>query len=161
MPRQRCRFDPSPPMNILKNLTVLCAASLLLACSSVDVGSVGKDGNVPPEQAAKQQLAGDMPIPLNATIRPQETLVMGAGNSWMGRISMVVPGEPQAVFAYFRDGMPGAGWTLTSSSYSKLSLLTFIKADRVATVQLQSSNFIGNEVLITVTRAVRPAAAKP
>ena len=71
----------------------------------------------------------------------------------MGRISLTVPGEPQAVFAYFRDGLPGSGWALTSSSYSKLSLLTFSKGDRVATVQLQVSNFGANEVTITVTPA--------
>jgi hypothetical protein len=114
---------------------------------------------------AAKQLAGDMPIPQGATVRPQESLVMGSGNRWMGRISLTVPGEPQTVFAYFRDGLPGSGWALTSSSYSKLSLLTFSKGDRVATVQLQVSNFGVNEVTITVTPAVvpsgRPAAATP
>ena len=70
----------------------------------------------------------------------------------------MLSGEPQTVFAYFRDSMPGAGWTLTSSSFSKLSLLTFTKAERMATVQMQGSNFGGNEVLITVAPAVRAAA---
>ena len=145
-------------MNPLKSLTVLCAASLLTACAGVDMASPGKDGGGPPEPSAKQ-LAGDMPIPQGSTVRPQDTLVMGAGNRWMGRISLTVPGEPQNVFAYYRDGLPGAGWSLTSSSYSRLSLLTFIKADRVATIQMQASNFGGNEVTITVTPAVTPAPA--
>jgi hypothetical protein len=151
----RCRFD-TPTMNPLKSLTVLCATSVLMACAGVDMASPGKDGGGPPEPSAKQ-LAGDMPIPQGATIRPQDTLVMGAGNRWMGRITLTVPGEPQNVFAYYRDGLPGAGWSLTSSSYSKLSLLTFIKADRVATIQMQASSFGGNEVTITVTPAVTPA----
>ena len=153
----RCRFD-TPTMNILKSLTALSATSMLMACASVDMASPGKDGGGLPEPSAKQ-LAGDMPIPQGATIRPQDTLVMGAGNRWMGRISLSVPGEPQNVFAYYRDGLPGAGWSLTSSSYSKLSLLTFIKADRVATIQMQASNVGGNEVTITVTPAVTPAPA--
>lgn len=143
-------------MKTLKPLTVLCATSLLMACASVDMASPGKDGAGPSEPSAKQ-LAGDMPIPPGATIRPQDTLVMGAGNRWMGRISLTVPGEPQNVFAYYRDGLPGAGWSLTSSSYSKLSFLTFLKADRVATIQMQASNFGSNEVTITVTPAVAPA----
>ena len=151
----RCRFD-IPTMNTLKSLTALCATSMLMACASVDMASTGKDGGGPPEPSAKQ-LAGDMPIPQGSTVRPQDTLVMGAGNRWMGRISLTVPGEPQNVFAYYRDGLPGAGWSLTSSSYSKLSLLTFIKADRVATIQMQASSFSGNEVTITVTPAVTPA----
>lgn len=55
--------------------------------------------------------------------------------------------------------MSGAGWTLTSSCFSKLSLQTFAKAERIATVQMQGSGFGGgNEVLITVARAVKPAS---
>lgn len=102
-----------------------------------------------------------MPIPATATVRPQETLVMGTGNRWMGRISLSVPGDSQVVYAYFRDGLPSAGWTLTSSSYSKLSFLTFSKAERVATIQIQSASFGGNEVTITVTPAAKPASAAP
>ena len=150
-------------MNTFKSLILLCASSTLMACANVDLAS-GKESAGSPEPSAKQ-LAGDMPIPPGATVRPQESLVMGSGNRWMGRISLNVPDDPQNVFAYFRDGLPGSGWALTSSSYSKLSLLTFNKGDRVATVQLQVSNFGVNEVTITVTPAVvpagKPASATP
>jgi hypothetical protein len=149
-----------PTMNILKYLALLCSTSLLMACGSVDIRPVGKDGAAPPEPSATQ-LAGDMPIPAGASVRPQETLVMGTGNRWMGRISLSVPGDSQVVYAFFRDGLPSAGWVLTSSSYSKLSFLTFSKVERVATIQIQSSSFGGNEVTITVTPATKPASATP
>ncbi len=147
-------------MNILKYLTLLCTACVLLACSSVDIRPTSKDGGPAPEPSTAQ-LAGDMPIPQGATIRPQETLVMGSGNRWMGRISLSVPGESQAIYTYYRDGLPSAGWVLTSSSYSKLSFLTFSKAERVATVQIQSASFGGHEVTITVTPATKPGNATP
>ena len=147
-------------MNILKYLTLLCTSCALVACSSVDIRQPSKDGASAPEPSATQ-LAGDMPIPPGATIRPQETLVMGTGNRWMGRISLSVRGESQAVYTYYRDSLPSAGWILTSSSYSKLSFLTFNKAERVATVQIQSASFGGNEVTITVTPATKPGNATP
>jgi hypothetical protein len=149
-----------PTMNVVTYLVLLCSAPLLVACGSVDIRPTGKDGAPAPEQSASQ-LAGDMPIPAGATVRPQETLVMGTGNRWMGRISLSVPGDSQVAYAYFRDGLPSAGWVLTSSSYSKLSFLTFSKAERMATIQIQTSSFGGNEVTITVTPATKPANTTP
>ncbi len=143
-------------MTAIKTLLVLSIAGLMLACNSIGNAPVASDSTVSGNIA--KQLAGDVPLPQGAVIKQQDTLVMGAGASWTGRLSLSVSGEPQTVFAYFRDSMPGAGWTLTSSSFSRLSLLTFTKAERMATVQMQGSNFGGNEVLITVAPAVRAAA---
>jgi hypothetical protein len=146
-------------MTAIKTLLVLSTAFLTLACSSMGSTPMGSDSAV--TEATAKQLTGDVPLPSGATIKQQDTLVMGSGNTWMGRLSLTVSGDAQSVFAYFRDGLPGAGWTLTSSSFSKLSLLTFTKADRVATVQMQGGSFGGNEVLITVAPAVRPASPRP
>lgn len=143
-------------MTSLKTLLVFSATFALLACNSLGSTPVGGDSTV--TEATAKQLAGDVPLPQGAVIKQQDTLVMGSGNTWMGRLSLTVPGEAQPAFAWFRDNLPAAGWTLTSSSFSKLSLLTFTKAERVATVQMQGSNFGGNEVLITVAPAVRPAS---
>lgn len=143
-------------MTSIKTLLVLSTTFALLACSSMGSTPMGSDSTV--TEATSKQLAGDVPLPQGAVIKQQDTLVMGSGNTWMGRLSLTVPGEAQPAFAWFRDNLPAAGWTLTSSSFSKLSLLTFTKAERVATVQMQGSNFGGNEVLITVAPAVRPAS---
>lgn len=148
-----------PAMNLLKCLFVLSSA-LLLGCSSVNLAAPGQVEGAPPEAPARQ-LAGDMPLPPGATVRAQDTLVMGTGNRWTGRISLAVAGEPQNAFTFFRDGLPGAGWALMSSSFSRLSVLTFAKGDRIATVQIQAANFGGNDVSITVTPAVRPAGSTP
>ncbi len=145
-------------MNSIKYLLILSFAALLTACAAVGP-SAGGDGTV--TAATSKQLTGDVPLPPGATIKPQETLVMGTGSTWVGRISLSVSGDPQSVFAYFRDNLPGSGWILTSSSFSKLSLLTFTKADRVANVQIQSGSFGNNDVLITVSPSVRAGAPRP
>lgn len=144
-------------MTTTRILLAASTALALLGCSSMGNVQMGNDSTA--TEATAKQLAGDVPLPQGAVIKQQDSLVMGSGNTWMGRLNVSVAGEPQGVFAWFRDSLPGAGWTLTSSSYSKLSLLTFTKADRVATVQMQAGNFGANEVLITVAPAVRPAAA--
>jgi hypothetical protein len=142
-------------MTALKYLLVMSAVLLTAACNSMGGTSMSNDSTV--TEATAKQLSGDVPLPPGAIIRQQDTLVMGAGSNWTGRLNLSISGEPQAVFTYFRDSLPGAGWTLTSSSFSKLSLLTFTKGERVANVQMQSTNFGGNEVLITVAPAAKPA----
>jgi len=146
-------------MTPTKILIVLSSALVMLGCGAMGNAPMTSDSTV--SGVTAKQLAGDVPLPQGAVIKQQDTLVMGAGNTWMGRLSLSVSGEPQSVFAWFRDNMPGAGWTLTSSSFSRLSLLTFTKAERTATIQIQGSSFSGNEVLITVAPVVRPAAAAP
>lgn len=143
-------------MTTLKYLLVLIAALVTVACASTPMGS---DSTV--TEATSKQLSGDVPLPPGAVIKQQDTLVMGAGSTWTGRLNLTVSGDSQALFTYFRDSLPGAGWTLTSSSYSKLSLLTFTKGERVANVQMQSTSFGGNEVLITVAPVVKPGTTRP
>lgn len=148
-PELRCFM---PLYGTIKHLLILSTALASVACSSM-----GGDSTV----TEAKQLSGDVPLPPGTVIKQQDTLAMGAGSSWTGRLNLAISGEPQAVFTYFRDSLPGAGWTLTSSSFSKLSLLTFTKGERVANVQMQSSNFGGNEVLITVAPAAKPANTRP
>ena len=33
---------------------------------------------------------------------------MSTANTWLGRISLSIPGEPQPVFTYFKGGMPAS-----------------------------------------------------
>ncbi|MES2362741.1 MAG: hypothetical protein V4646_13235 [Pseudomonadota bacterium] len=146
-------------MTFIKHLLILSTALASVACSSMGGSAMGGDSTV--TEATAKQLSGDVPLPPGTVIKQQDTLVMGSGNSWTGRLNLAISGEAQAVFTYFRDSLPGAGWTLTSSSFSKLSLLTFTKGERVANVQMQSTNFGGNEVLITVAPAAKPASTRP
>ena len=143
-------------ITILKSLFVLFAAFVTVACSSTPISS---DSTV--TEATAKQLSGDVPLPPGSVIKQQDTLVMSTANTWLGRISLSVSGEPQAVFTYFKDGLPASGWTLTSSSFSKTSLLTFTKGERVANIQMQGTSFGGNDVLITVAPAARPVTSRP
>ncbi len=159
LPESRKYSAPKFPMKLPKCLLMMSIAALI-GCGSVDLTAPGQTEGAPPEAPARQ-LAGDMPLPSGTTVRAQDTLVMGTGNRWTGRISLAVAGEPQNAFTFFRDSLPAAGWALNSSSFSRLSVLTFTKGDRVATVQILAANFGGNQVNIIVTPAVRPAGSTP
>lgn len=146
-------------MTTTKLLFALLIAVCASACTSLGGTVAGGDSTV--TESTAKQLSGDVPLPPGSVIKQPETLVMSTASSWLGRISLSVAGEPQAVFTFFKDGMPAAGWLLTSSSFSKTSLLTFTKAERVANIQMQSASFGGNDVLITVAPVTRPATSRP
>ena len=148
-------------MDLIKSLVLVlsaAAAAILTACATGGSG-IGSDSMV--TEATVKQISGDVPLPPGAVIKQQDTLVMGSANNWLGRIGMSVSGEPQGIFTYFKDGMTAAGWALTSSSFSKTSLLTFTKSDRVANIQVQAANFGGNDVLITVAPSLRVVPTRP
>ena len=146
-------------MTTTKLLFVLLVALCASACTSMGGSVAGGDSTV--TEATSKQLSGDVPLPPGSVIKQQDTLVMSAASTWLGRVSLSVSGEPQAVFTYFKEGMPASGWALISSSFSKTSLLTFTKGERVANIQMQVTSFGGNDVLITVAPAVRAGAARP
>ncbi len=146
-------------MTTTKLLFALLTAVCVSGCTTIGGPALGGDSTV--TEATTKQISGDVPLPPGAVIKQQDTLVMSAASTWLGRISLSVAGEQQTVFTYFKDGMPASGWTLTSSSFSKTSLLTFTKGDRVANIQMQGTSFGGNDVLITVAPAVRPAPPRP
>ena len=88
-------------------------AFVTLGCTTM--GNVQTSNDSTLTEATAKQIARDVPLPQGTVIRQQDSLVMGSGTAWTGRLSVTVTGEPKQVSAWFRDGLPGAGWTLTSS----------------------------------------------
>ncbi len=94
-------------MTTIKYLLVLLTALTSVACATMGGRAVGNDSTV--TEATTKHLSGDVTLPPGAVVKQQDTLVMSAANTWMGRISFSVSGEPQAEFAYFRDSLPTTG----------------------------------------------------
>ncbi|MCS6767067.1 MAG: hypothetical protein MO847_12090 [Candidatus Protistobacter heckmanni] len=108
-------------------------------------------------ESIQQKLAGDLPLPRNAVIDQKESLILGGGNNWTGRIALNVGGDVKELFTFFRDQLSNAGWQTVATVLSKNSILTFIKGERSATIEL-SDGALGNRVVITVGGIARKAA---
>lgn len=139
----------------LISIATISATSLLVGCAS-NYGSVPpSDGTGAASTAPAARVADDFPIPAGSIIETEQTLVLGEGANWTGRLVLNLSGDAQSAFVFFRDQGKAFGWQLVSASYGKVSLLTFTKAQRSATVYIEEA-FRGASATVTVG----PVAAK-
>jgi hypothetical protein len=68
--------------------------------TSVAVGPDGKLQN-------PVQLLGQLPLPPGAVIRADQSLIIGAGDNWVGRVVLDVGRDVDAAYRYFSGNLPG------------------------------------------------------
>ncbi len=130
-------------------LAALVLSAVLAGCStptSLVTGGAAADAPAP------------VALPPGATVRVQDSLVMGSGDTWVGRVVANVGSDTGAAYRYFLDTYPAQGWTLLSSVRARTSLLVFARQDRTATVELTEGG-VGSGATATVTVTPRATAS--
>ncbi|MSO84988.1 MAG: hypothetical protein EXR04_03420 [Rhodospirillales bacterium] len=139
------------PKHFRNGTILLLAATLAGACEQTSgiaptTGPMFSDvGNT----AALPQF-NDVLIPAGAKIYVERTLILGE-NPWYGQLTLGVAGDLPALFEQYRRDMQSLGWQEVTSIRAAVSVITFMREDRVATVQIQASRLRGSEVTITVS----------
>ncbi len=134
-----------------------CAASLALlmaGCASSGDSPTGTPNEV---QEIQAQLLGDMPLPAAAKIIGSDSLIIGRGDNWVGRVVLSGVQTPTDIYAFFQSEYPRVGWTTISAVKSKTSILVFTKGDRTATVELNEGSLSGPKTVITITSSPKNA----
>ena len=103
----------------------------------------------------------DMPMPVCGEIDVERTLIFGTGEAWFGRMVVNTSHNSGDMFTFYRESLPGFGWKEITAVRAAVSVLTYVREDRVATIQIQARTIRGSEVTITVSphgAPVTPAA---
>jgi hypothetical protein len=108
-------------------------------------------------QEVQAQLLGDMPLPAGVKIVGADSLIIGRGDSWVGRAVLSGVQNSTDIYAFFQAEYPKSGWTTVSAIKAKTSILVFTKGDRTATVELNDGSFTGPKTLITITSSPKNA----
>ena len=93
----------------------------------------------------------DMPIPEGSNVDLEQTLVFGGGNFWFGRLVITTSFGPNEMFGFYANQLPSFGWNVITSLRSTVSVLTYAREDRVATIQIQKRTIRGAEVTVIVS----------
>ncbi len=93
----------------------------------------------------------DIPIPPESKMLLDESLIFGRDDRWTGRLALEISISVSAAFEFFQREMPDKQWIELTALRSDVSLLTFSRMDRVATVTIESEPLFGSHVMITVS----------
>ena len=94
-----------------------------------------------------EYLLYDFPMPPDAEINSDKSIIMGTGSSWSGRINLFAPDAPGKLMHYYTDTGKNMDWQLSSSTISDNIIMVFKKANRTATVEIHRSSFLETKIL--------------
>ena len=94
-----------------------------------------------------------MPLPKDARISPDKSLILGEGDNWAGRIELSSSMEPLEASTFFTTEYPKHNWQLISSTKAKLSILVFTSNTRTLTLEITEGGPLAAKSMIVMTVA--------
>ena len=142
--------------NALLIAPLLTLALTLAGCSSTPLASGGDNTVVAPHE-----VLGGTALPPGSTVKPEQSLIMGSGEQWVGRVTAEVGRDSDAAYRFFLEAYPAQGWTVISAVRGKTSLIVLTKQDRTATVQLTESTLVVPGVVVLTVSPRNAAVVVP
>lgn len=122
----------------------------LAACSrgtQLPPTAAGGNGDAP----TNFQLVTDIPIPSGATMDNDRSLILSDRDRWTGRVVMsLLFNSANEVTSFYQQQMPNFGWQPVMSVTGDTSVMTYVRGDRAATVQVERRTVMGAIVSVTV-----------
>ena len=136
----------------MKKIIYLVTFLLLSGCATTDnLGDLSK--RFDDVKKIETLLFNQMPLPRDARISPDKSLILGEGDNWAGRIELSSSMEPLEASAFFTTEYPKHGWQLISSTKAKLSILVFTGSTRTLTLEITEGGPLAAKSMIVMTVA--------
>ena len=153
------QFVLSKKMTGAKALLPLFAL-LAAACTTAGTVPTGSPASADGEQPQQGFVVfTDIPMPADASVELDQTIVLGTGEDWMGRVTIKAKTGLTSVFDFYREQMPQFGWQELTVLRSATSVLTYTRGERIATIQIETKAgpFSGSRIIFSVS----PRGAQP
>ena len=136
----------------LFNYLAIFPIIFMVACATTDnLGDLSK--RFDDVKKIETLLFNQMPLPRDARISPDKSLILGEGDNWAGRIELSSSMEPLEASAFFTTEYPKHGWQLISSTKAKLSILVFTGSTRTLTLEITEGGPLAAKSMIVMTVA--------
>ncbi|MEC7489586.1 MAG: hypothetical protein VYA17_08355 [Pseudomonadota bacterium] len=141
--------------------TVVTAVALLATsgCSLIGEDSPGSSGTTSTARTAVGFAQfPDIAVPAGSTMNVDRSLILGARDSWIGRLSLDTSASSAVAYDFFLREMPKYRWREVTTVRSEISILTFTRDKRVATIQITKKALGGSAIDVTVSPSGRSAS---
>ena len=136
--------------NTLKIILITILSFLFYGCATTDnLGDLNK--RFDEIKKIETLLFNQMPLPKDARISPDKSLILGEGDNWAGRIELSSSMESLEASAFFATEYQKHGWLLISSTKSKLSILVFTSSTRTLTLEITEGGPLAAKSMIVMT----------
>ena len=127
----------------------------LFGCEIKDPISPTNSAKTPAGKLKIFRPVSDIPIPKDATLDPERSLILSGANDWTGRLVMRSSVSASEAFAFFKSEMPRFGWRPIMTVQAAISVLSFTRSSRAATQQIERQTLGGTLVTVTVSQSQR------
>jgi hypothetical protein len=133
---------------------ILATVALVAACSTTSKTSLDESPQSQMNNAEFEGLTSNT-LPTGAKMINEQTLILGSGDTWVGKITLDVGKDAAIAYRFFLEQYPKQGWNLLSTVRGQNSMLVFTKDDRNATVLITEGSVVSSgRVILTVTPRV-------
>lgn len=138
---------------VLHGLVIVLFAAILSGCfiKKFDIRSPSGSANA---SKVKFEPVQDVPIPSNSKLDNDRSLILNTADKWTGRIVLEAEPPMSKLFAYYGAEMRKLGWMPVARVMGETSVLTFMREERVVTVQI-TPNTMSEGSVVTVTMSPR------
>jgi len=112
--------------------------------SDVDVNNVD-------ESNSRLSEISDIPIPSKSIIDLEKTFIIGKGDDWMGRLSLINKKNIEEIYSFFLNEMAKFSYKEKSSIRSNVSTLIFENNKKTIFIKISKLNFRKTYIEITAT----------
>lgn len=134
---------------------------VLSGCTLADIGgtktvrtsapSTGDDKNGSPTPPPAFSQFSDVPVPANARMDLEKTIILGAEDGWIGRLALDVNYPLTEMYSFYEREMPNFGWERITVVRSSVTTMTYSRGARIATITLQPRSSGSSIVDFTVS----------
>ena len=109
------------------------------------------DNNNVDESNSRLSEISDIPIPSKSIIDLEKTFIIGKGDDWMGRLSLINKTNVEEIYSFFLNEMTKFSYKEKSSIRSEVSTLIFENNKKTIFIKISKLNFRKTYIEITAT----------
>lgn len=147
--------------NGAKSPLILITFSAFLALAGCSGTTLNPSSKGDASEALQPSFAdfSDLPIPTSAHMNVDRSLILGPKDNWLGRLVFHSSNSASESFDFYTNGMPRFSWQPVAVVRGATSTMTYMRGDRVASIQITGTTFGGSDIEITVAPAANGGGA--